>query len=180
MKSKTIAIHSTGNGFRDAHDETLEMARAAGLSEEQTLHLCLISEEMISLFNSVTGSVENAEFWLENDEPLFTLHLSARQKLGNVERSELIHSSSSGTNEAAKGFLGTLREMFIQAMSVGKDIDKYYSGSAYSSQAADLSDEVISSPKWDQFERSVLLSLTDDVRISIKSGVVDLIVTRHF
>lgn len=179
MKSKTIAIHSTGDGFRDAHDETLAMASAAGLPEEQVLHLCLISEEMISLFNSVTGSVDNAEFRLENDGSLFTLHLSARQKLGNIERSELIQSSSSGTNEAAKGFLGTLREMFVQAMSVGKDIDKYYSSSAYSSQA-DLSDEVISSPKWDQFERSVLLSLADDVRISIKGGVVDLIVTRHF
>lgn len=178
MKSKIIAIHSTGDGFRDANLETEQMA--AGLSSEDSLQLCLITEEMLSLFNSVTGSIDNAEFWIEKEETLYTLHLSARQKLGNVERGELIQSSSSGTNAAAKGFLGTLKEMFIQAMSVGKDIDKYYSASSYSSQAADLSDEVITTPRWDKFERSVLLSLVDDVKISIKGGVVDLIVTKQF
>ena len=178
MKSKTIAIHSTGDGFRDAHNETEEMA--AGLAPEQSLELCLVTEEMLSLFNSVTGNVNNAEFWLENEDTLFTLHLTARQKLGNVERDELIQSTSSGTNEAAKGFLGALREAFVQALSVGRDIDKYYSSSSYISQAADLSDEVISTPKWDKYERSVLLSLVDEVRISIKGGVVDLIVVKRF
>ena len=64
-------------------------------------------------------------------------------------------------------------------MSVGKDIDLYYTSAGYS-QAADLSDEVISSPKWDKFERSVLLSLTDEVRIGIKGGKVDLIATKQF
>ena len=177
MKSKLIAIHYTGEGFRDAHLETEEMG--ANLPEEQKLHLCLITEEMLSLFNSVTGTVNNAEFWLEEENGLFTFHLSAIQKLGNVQRDELIQSTTSGTNEAAKGFLGKLKEMFIQAMSVGKDIDLYYTSAGYS-QAADLSDEIISSPKWDKFERSVLLSLTDEVRIGIKGGKVDLIATKQF
>jgi len=177
MKSKLIAIHSTGEGFRDAHLETEEMG--ANLPEEQKLHLCLITEEMLSLFNSVTGTVDNAEFWLEEENSLFTFHLSAIQKLGNIQRDELIQSTTSGTNEAAKGFLGKLKEMFIQAMSVGKDIDLYYTSEGYS-QAADLTDAVISSPKWDKFERSVLLSLTDNVRISIKGGKVDLIATKQF
>ena len=178
MKSKTIAIHSTGDGFRDANQETEQMA--AGLTTEQSLSLCLITEEMLSLFNSVTGSISNAEFWLENEGSLYTLHLTVQQKLGNVQREELIKSSSSGTNDAYKGFLGALKEIFIQALSVGKDIDQYYSSSSYSSQAADLSDDVISSPKWDQFERSVLLSLADNIRISIKGGLVDLIVIKQF
>ena len=98
MKSKTIAIHSTGDGFRDANQETEQMA--AGLTTEQSLSLCLITEEMLSLFNSVTGNISNAEFWLENEGSLYTLHLTAQQKLGNVQREELIKSSSSGTNEA--------------------------------------------------------------------------------
>ncbi len=70
--------------------------------------------------------------------------------------------------------------MFIQAMSVGKDIDMYYSSDAYSSQAADLSDAVMSAPKWDRFERSVLLSITDNVKISIKGGMVDLTASVQF
>ena len=177
MKSKLIAIHSTGDGFRDAHLETEEMG--ANLPEEQSLHLCLITEEMLSLFNSVTGEVENAEFWLEEEDGLYTFHLSALQKLGNIQRDELIQSSSSGVNEAATGFLGKLKEMFISAMSVGRDIDMYYTSKGYS-QAADMTDEVIASAKWDKFERSVLLSLTDNVKIAIKGGRVDLTATKKF
>ena len=74
----------------------------------------------------------------------FALHLTARQKLGNVQREELIQSTTSGKNEAGKGFLGMLMEMIIRAMSVGRDIDQYYSSSSYSSQPADLSDDIIS------------------------------------
>ncbi len=177
MKSKTIAIHSA-DGFRDAGLETEQMA--AALPEEQRLQLCLITEEMLSMFNSITGDVSNAEFWLENEDSLYTIHLCARQKLGNVQRGELIQSTTSGTNDAARGFLGTLREVFVQALSVGKDIDQYYSSESYSSQAADITDDVISVPKWDKFERSVLLSITDNVRISIKGGVVDLAATKQF
>lgn len=176
MKSKTIAIHSTGDGFRDASLETQEMA--AGLPEEQEVQLCLITEEMISMFNSITGSVSNAEFWIENEDGLYTFHLSAHQKLGNLQREELIQSTTSGKNEAApRGFLGTLKEIFLQAMSVGRDIDQYYSSASYSSMA-DLSDEVMASPKWDKYERSVLLSITDNVKISIKGGTVELIATK--
>lgn len=177
MKSKLIAIHSTGEGFRDAHLETEEMG--ANLPEEQKLHLCLITEEMLSLFNSVAGTVDNAEFYVEEENGLYTFHLTAVQKLGNIQRDELIQSSTSGTSEASKGFLGKSKEMFIQAMSVGKDLDLYYTSEGYS-QAADLTDAVISSPKWDKFERSVLLSLTDNIRISIKGGKVDLVATKQF
>ena len=178
MKSKTIAIHSTGEGFRDANLETAQMGE--NLTEEERLQLCLITEEMLSLFTSITGEVHNAEFWLENEDKLFSLHLSVKQKLGNVQRNELIQSSSSGENEAHKGFLGKLKEMVVQAMSVGKDIDLYYSSESYSSQAADLTDSVISSPKWDKYERSVLLSITDNVKISIKGGSVDLTAVKQF
>ncbi|MBQ7182484.1 MAG: hypothetical protein IJR97_00730, partial [Clostridia bacterium] len=93
--------------------------------------------------------------------------------------SELIASSTSGRNDLAKGFLGTLREVFINAMSVGRDIDKYYSGSSYSREA-DLSDEIISTPQWDKFERSVLLALADNVTVGIKGGLVHLAITKAF
>ena len=177
MKAKTIAIHPSGNGFIDAGQETEQTAASLGLTNEETQYLCLITEEMLSMLRSVAGEL-NAEFWLEGDSKSVILHLCARQKLGNVQRSELIQSTSSGTNDAAQGFLGKLREMFVQAMSVGKDIDRYYSSEDY--QAADITDAVISTPKWDRFERSVLLALADNVSISIRGGIVDLTVSKRF
>ena len=177
MKSKFISIHSSGSGFIDANQET--EALTAGLPEDQRLQLCLITEEMISLFRSVTGEVDGAEFWLEDEEGKFTFHLSAHQKLGNMQRKQLIQSTTSKTNEAAKGFLGKLREAFVQALSVGNDIDMYYSSSDYS-RSVDITDDVVSTPKWDKFERSVLLSLTDNVSISIRGGIVDLVAVKQF
>ncbi len=176
MKSKTIAIHPSGNGFIDAGQETEQAAEILGLTKEETLNLCLITEEMLSMLRSVAGEL-NAEFYLEGDGKAVKLHLSARQKLGNVQRGELIKSTSSGTNDAAQGFLGKLREVFVQALSVGKDIDRYYSSDSY---RADITDAVISTPKWDRFERSVLLALADNVSISIRGGIVDLTVSKQF
>ena len=176
MNSKIIAVHNSGQGFFDAQQETREFAAQAGLSPKQGTQLCLITEEMLSLVNSVTGTL-NAEFWLENEETECKLHLTARQKLGNTQRNDLIESSSSGKNEAAKGFLGKLREMFVSALSVGGDIEKYYGSETYSD---DISDKIIAMPKWDKYERSVLLALSDDVKVSIQGGVVDLTVLKKF
>ena len=177
MKSKIISIHSSGSGFTDANQET--EALAAGLPEDEQLQLCLITEEMISLFRSVMGEVDGAEFWLEEEAGKYTFHLLAHQKLGNKQRNQLIQSTTSKTNEAAKGFLGKLREAFVQALSVGNDIDVYYNSSDYS-RSVDITDDVISTPEWDKFERSVLLSLTDNVSISIRGGIVDLVAVKQF
>ena len=176
MNSKTIALHNSGQGFIDAQKETREFAAQAGLSPKQGTHLCLITEEMLSLMNSVAGTL-NAEFWLENEGTECRLHLTAKQKLGNTQRNDLIESSSSKKNEAAKGFLGKLREVFVSALSVSGDIEKYYGSEGYSS---DISDEIIAMPNWDKYERSVLLALSDNVKVSIRGGVVDLTVLKKF
>ncbi len=178
MKSRTIVIRSTGDGFSDAHKET-ELAAEGILTPKETRQLCLITEEMLSLVRSIAGKLD-AEFWIENEGKVFTLHLQSRQTLGNTQRGELVRSSSSGTNEAAKGFLGKLREIYEAAMAVGSDVDRYYSESGNRSQAADLTDTVINEPKWDKLERSVLLSLTDDVKIGIRRHLVELTVTKEF
>ncbi len=78
MQSKVITIHSSGEGFKDANLETERMG--AGLSEENRMQLCLITEEMLSLFNSITGSVENAAFRIESEGSRFILYLSVQQK----------------------------------------------------------------------------------------------------
>ena len=176
MNSKIIAVHNSGQGFIDAQQETREFAAQAGLSPKQGTQLCLITEEMLSLVHSVTGTL-NAEFWLENEGTECKLHLTARQKLGNTQRNDLIESSSSGKNEAAKGFLGKLREAFEQAMSIGADVDRFYGADGYQA-GADISDKIIAMPKWDKYERSVLLALSDDVKVSIRGGVVDLTVLK--
>ncbi|MBQ6173200.1 MAG: hypothetical protein IKS31_03470 [Clostridia bacterium] len=178
MKSSTILIRNNGDGFDDAQRETQRLANEV-LNGKQARQLGLITEEMLSLVRSVTGTL-NAEFWLENEGLAFTLHLLNRQTLGNTQRNELIASSSSGQNEAAKGFLGKLREIYETALSVGADVDRFYNEGGSDSSMADLSDTVMAQPKWDKLERSVLLSLVDDVKIGIRHHLVELTVTKDF
>lgn len=178
MKSRTIVIRNTGEGFADAQKET-ELAAEGILTPKETRQLCLVTEEMLSLVRSVSGDL-NAEFFIESEEKEFTLHLMSRQTLGNTQRNELIRSSTTGQNEASKGFLGKLREIYEAAMSVGADVDRYYNESGSQSQAADITDTVIAEPKWDKLERSVLLSLADDVKIGIRRHLVELTVVKDF
>ena len=52
-------------------------------------------------------------------------------------------------------------------------------GFRYSCEA-NLSDEIISTPRWDKYERSVLLALADNVTVGIKGGMAHLTITKAF
>lgn len=64
-------------------------------------------------------------------------------------------------------------------MSIQRDINNYYSASGVSS-SADLSDEIIQKEKWDEYERSILLSVADNVSISIRGGFVEMVISKKF
>ena len=143
------------------------------------LHLRLLTEEMMGMMRSIAGDVEG-KYWIEDEKDVFQLHLKVNTSMTEEKREKLIAASTSGQNEASKGFLGKLREIYEAAMSVGADVDRYYNESGSQSQAADITDTVIAEPKWDRLERSVLLSLADDVKIGIRRHLVELTVVKDF
>lgn len=178
MKTDVISINNYGGDLSGIFSRTEKAAEEAGLNDTEKLELRLLAEETISLLHSVSGQI-NAGFWIEWEDKDFTLHLSSRQKLGNIQRNQLISSTTSGANEAAKTFLGKLRDIFEQALCVDNDLTNYY-GINGVSFSVDISDEIIESAKWDQYERSILLSVADNVKIGIKGGVVDMSISKKF
>ena len=102
-----IEIDNQGNGFRDAVEQTKRTAAFRGLNSKDSLHLQLITEEMLSLARSVTGEMK-ASFWIEGDDGHFDLHLSTETVMDKEKRALLISSATSRKNDAAKGFLGKL------------------------------------------------------------------------
>ena len=60
-----------------------------------------------------------------------------------------------------------------------KDVSNYYTASGYGTNA-DISDEIISSEPWDEFEKSLLLTIADEVKIAIRGGEVDMVVSKDF
>ena len=176
MKSDVIMIDNQGNGFDDAIQQTKKVAEFRGLSHKDSVRLQLFTEEMLSMARSVTGEMQ-AAFWIESEGKHFELNMTTQTVMDKEKRYMLISSSTSRKNEAAKSFLGRLRNAFEEAMTA--DADHQYFELPNELQA-DLAGRVFESEEWDRYEQSVLLRLADNVKIGIRGGLVSMTVIKDF
>lgn len=177
MKSNVIIIDNQGNGFENTIEEARKVAAYEGLGHKESIHLQLCAEEMLSLVRSVTGELK-ASFWIETEGKSFRLHVSTKTVLDREKRAQLLGASTSGKNEAAKSFLGYLRNAFERALT------------AEVNNNSDLPDDVLddlanhtiecTNPEWDEYEQSTLRKLADTIMISIRGDVVDMTVVTAF
>ena len=177
MKSNVINIDNQGNGFEKTIEEARKVAEYEALSHKDSLHLQLCAEEMLSLVRSVTGELK-ASFWIESEGKTFCLHVSTRTILDSEKRAQLLASSTSGKNEAAKSFLGQLRDMFEQALTADPD----HSSNLPDDVLDDLANHTIecTDPEWDEYEQSTLKRLANTIKIGIRGGTVDMTVITSF
>ncbi len=175
MKSDVISLSTAGEGFRAAEEETQKVVEYERLDARQALHLQLITQEMLTLVNSVTHQTQ-VSFWIENEGPDYEIHVATKAALNKEERAQLISAASSRKNEAAGTFLGYLRDCFEEAVAAEPD----HSDGIPQDVWDDLSNRVIMPPDWDGFERSVLKTVADKVKVSIRGGLVDITVCKHF
>ena len=174
MRSDRIVIDGTGNGFRDAVAETRKVVSYLELTEAEALQLELITEEMLSLARSVTGEIQ-AAFYLENEGRNIELHMTTKTVMDREKRAQLLTAATSRKNEAAKTFLGRLRDAFELALTA--DAER-----VYYELPAEMQNDVVHSDdeEWDGYERSILRRLADNVKISIRGGLVDMTVLKRF
>ena len=165
MKSDIIVIDNQGKGFHDAVAETKKVAKYAGMDKTNSLHLQLLTEEMLSMVKILTGEV-SATFWIEVNGSEYKLNVTTNAVLDAERRAELIEASSSRKNAAATGFLGMLRD--AQTYDLSKE------------ELDDIAGRDIESTEWDGYERSVLHKLADDVKIAIVRNEVSMTVTKTF
>ena len=170
LKSELIRIDNQGNGFSDALKETERISQIIGLNQKNSLRMQLFTEEMLSMMHIITGEVDGT-FWIERDGHRFDLNLSVRTELDRKKREMLIASTSSRKNDAARSFLGRLRDAFEKAM-VSDTEDVFFDLPRGESEKTNRS--------WDRYEQSVLLRLADNVRIAIRGGMVSMTVTKVF
>lgn len=177
MKSNMINIDNQGNGFGNAIEEARKVADYEALGHKDSLHLQLCAEEMLSLVRSVTGELK-ASFWIESEGRTFFLHVSTKAVLDSEKRAQLLASSTSGRNEAAKSFLGRLRDLFEQALAAAPD----HSSDLPDDVLDDLANHTIecTDPEWDEYEQSTLKKLANTIKIGIRGGAVDMTVMTSF
>ena len=198
MKTDIITVSAKGKRMEAALQQVEKVAAYKGLSPKGTLHLRLLTEEMLGMMRSIAGDKEG-EFWIEDLEGEYRLHLRMAARLSPEKREQLLSASSTGKNESARGLMGRLRAFFD--WSCDEDADGFgspvllpdafeYSSSpaldwewsmrryeaaldAERSQDAGAAQEA-----WDELEKSVVKHVADDVRVAIRSGTVELIIIK--
>jgi len=194
MKSDIISVSNSGRKFEAALREAEAVAAYKHLSPRSAIQLRLLAEEMMSMMRSIAGPTEG-EFWIEEDDLNFVLHLEVFKRLSEEKREQLISSSTSGKNEATRGFLGKIRAFFdtgdpdIPALTHGPLLTGTMDGDFSSMQSwewsmleyrnalsADMANNEASREAWDELEKSVLANVADDVKVSIKGAEVELTV----
>ena len=111
MKTDVITVSAKGKRMETALEQVEKVAAYKGLSPKSTLHLRLLTEEMMGLMRSITGAPEG-EFWIEDEDGEFQLHLRVAARLSSEKREQLLSVSATGKNESAKGLMGRLRAFF--------------------------------------------------------------------
>ncbi|MBO4217536.1 MAG: hypothetical protein J5940_06300 [Clostridia bacterium] len=197
MKTDVVKIKSNGEGIEEALHQAEAVAEYKRLPKKSALHLRLLSEETVGLARALTGLAE-ADFWIEDEDGEFRIHLKTRANMNGELRKKLLSMSSSGKNAAAKGIMGKIRDLIERAMEpVDGSIDLFYpdgwvytgadSDPAHITMAADcywslnqyrqsFEDRKDSSEEWDELEKSLVAKLADDVRVGIKDGNVEMII----
>ena len=185
MRTDIIQVDNQGNGFAEIMDQATRAAEYCRLERQDTLHLQIMTEELLSLVKSVTGSMKSA-IWIETDHGKIELHLTTRSKLSREKRDQLIKSASSGKNEAAGTFLGMLRNFLEQATAnnapdVSDDVlNKLLSHQVVPEDAFQNPEGSVDIPKWDGYEKSILQHVADNVRITVRGELVDIMVAISF
>ncbi len=197
MKSDVIHVTNTGVGTEDALAQADATAAFKTLDKKQSMHLRLLTEEMMSLVHALTGEKE-ADFWIETEKDQFQLHLTTITNMNSRKRSQLLSASTSGKNASAKGILGKFRDLLERSLEpVDDSLTNYYpSGWLYPgmdstmiattpnvwsfNQYRDSIGEESAPEVWDELEKSILAKLADEVTINIDNDIVNMVVFKTF
>ena len=201
MKSATVCVSSEESGIREALTMTEKCGTEQGLDQKSNLRLRLLSEELLGMLRGIAGKVE-AEYWIENENKNFELHMKADVNLTSEMREQLLAAASSGKNEAAKSFMGRIRFMIAGVLLSVKEALPYamigagtacpmggYAGENSAVWTMTLYRENVrkqfgedpeANEAWDQLEKSIVANIADDVKVKIVGRNVEIVVCKAF
>lgn len=193
MKTDVIVISSEGSNMEAALAQIEKVTAYKELSEKDALSLRLLTEEMMAMMRAITGNV-NGEFWVEDRDNIYELHLRVNSLIDEKRREQLLSASTSGKNEASRGFMGRIRSFFEPSSSVPVFNAGFMGGGApqmYGNYAWSMEDyrdqlrqyreqnQASHQEEWDELEKSVVAKIADDVKVSIRGRVVEMTITKR-
>lgn len=193
MKTDVTKITGAADQIEQALKQVDKTIAYKELSGKNALHLRLLSEEMLSLMRAITNYDEGS-FWIEEDAGVYSLHLKVSTFVDEKKREQLLSASTSGKNEARRGFMGKIRAFFEPDVAVPVFMGGFLPGSApqmygsvawsmedYKAQLKQFKDQQRSGAQeaWDELEKSVVAKIADDVKISITQRCVEMTITKR-
>ena len=189
MKTDVVAITNGAGNLEDVLGQVDAVAAYKELTGKNAMYLRLLAEETMALVRAITGDV-NGQFWIEDRDGVFEMHLKAEAFTDTRTREQLLSASTSGKNEAARGFMGKIRSFFQPAADVPVFHSGFVGGAPqmygswewsmmdyreqlikYREQNAKAADEA-----WDELEKSVVSRLADEVKVSIRERDVEMVI----
>ena len=196
MKTDVISVSGQKKMMETAIGQADKVAAYKGLSEKDAMHLRLLTEEMMGLMQSVTGASEG-EFWIEDEDGEYRLHLLVRTLLSTEKKEQLLSVSASGKNESAKGLMGRLREFFDWGIDEDITSNSLFLPDMYEHTSSPMLDwewsmrqyetalsarvakeEPGAQEAWDELEKSVVKKVADDVKVYIRRGTAEMVILK--
>ncbi len=186
MKTDVIAITSDGGNMEAALAQIDKISEYKKLSPKNAMSLRLLTEETMAMMRAIAGNV-NGEFWVEDQDTVYEIHLRVNTLIDEKQREQLLSASTSGKNEAARGFMGKIRSFFepssgVPVFSAGfTGAPQMYGTYVWSME--DYRDQLRQyreqnqenhQEEWDELEKSVVAKMADNVKVSIRGRTVEM------
>ncbi len=170
IKTDSIRISNIEGSIEKIYDKVHDFSVFHNLTDKNENTIRLLSEELLNFIKQLLGEL-NGSFWLEGSKNKIRINLQLDTELDSDKHIKLIGISSSGSNEASRGFIGKIREMislYPDTNELNGDLSyQEYKKSGNYDHAEDL-------------EKAILTSLADDIKVSISGGSIKVVVFKKF
>lgn len=194
MISNRCHIDKRGHGRQAALSEAEKVAVYCGLDTKDALRLRLLAEELTGMMQGIVGDYY-ADFWIQEEDGLFTLLLAADAEMDYAARERLISIASSGKNEAARGIMGKLAVLFetyvlggtngsifaplpVYFYPVGMESPAFWSMQTYRNEL--VQNKEAYPAEWDELESSIVANLADNITVGLRASRVEIQVSKRF
>ena len=193
MKSNICKLEKGTKSLDEIFLESEKVAVYNELNPKHTLQLRLLCEELVNMLPFIISDF-NGEFWMENQGNDY--ELCVRVSVENMDfdtRERLIKVSKRNKNAAVVGISGKIRAVFDYMAMGGSDPMTSPAGRYGFSTNIDFSqiwslkqyrDSVKNDEKenneWDEFEKSIIAKIADDVIVGVQGKSVNIIIKKKF
>lgn len=168
-RTNNLKLTGASNDIDRAKALAESFAKRQRLLNKDAHKLELMTEESIALIQTlINGS--KASLWIEGSGLEFRIHLTIDTRVGTEEYKRLIGLSSSGKNEAIKGFTGRIFDAMIRGV---KTVDNSDGAQKFE---WDMDSENISQ---DELSESILAAIASGIKVGVTKEKVELVVEKN-